>query len=315
MKGSLAELQAVQAVARLGGFRAAARELGMSSSALSHAVAGLEERLGVRLFNRTTRSVSLTAAGEQFAVEIGPALAAIRRATEALDEHRAQPSGTLRLNVPLGAARLMLEPLVLEYLRRRPEVSVDLVSQNARVDIVAQGFDAGVRLAEFVPPDMIAVPMGPPIRSVVVGAPAYFEGREPPRTPGELQRHRCIRGRMGSGAIYRWEFEKRGESLAVDVPGRLILDEGDLILAAALAGEGLAFVPDFAAGPHLHAGRLVEVLADWTAPYPGLCLYYPGRRHVPAKLRAFVDLIRERSKRPYAEPDAPTAAVSARLGG
>ena len=294
MKSSLLELEAVVTVARRGGFRAAARELDMSSSALSHAVAALEARLGVRLFNRTTRSVSLSSAGEQFVAEVTPALAAIRAAMEGVDAQRDEPSGTLRLNASLGAARMILAPLVLEYLRRHPKAKVELVTEGALVDIVGQGFDAGVRLAEFVPADMIAVPINRTLRSLVVGSPGYFEGRERPRSPGDLMAHDCIRARMASGAIYRWEFERHGESLTIDPPGALILDESDLMLTAALAGQGLAIVSETAAGPHLAGGRLLSVLEDWTPPYPGLCLYYPGRRNMPASLRAFIALIRER---------------------
>ena len=284
------------AVARHGGFRVAARELDMSSSALSHAVAALEARLGVRLFNRTTRSVALSAEGEQFVGEIAPALAAIRTAMERIDEHRAEPVGALRLNLPLGAGRMILSPLIYEYMRRYPRVTVDMVSEGAMVDIVSQGFDAGVRLEEFVPPDMIAVPITRPIRSIVVGSPAYFAGRKPPRTPADLAEHRCIRRRLGSGAIYRWEFEKRGEEIAIDVPGQLILDDIDLMLEAALAGEGLAFVSDIAAAQSIEAGLLLPVLEDWSPEFPGLCLYYPSRRNIPARLRAFIDLIRQQAR-------------------
>ncbi|HWD26136.1 MAG TPA: LysR substrate-binding domain-containing protein [Rhizomicrobium sp.] len=294
MRASQLELEAVVAVARHGGFRVAARELDMSSSALSHAVAALEARLGVRLFNRTTRSVALSAEGEQFVGEIAPALTAIRGAMERIDERRAEPAGTLRLNLTLGAARMILAPLVLEYMRRHPQVSVDIVTEAAMVDIVGQGFDAGVRLAEFVPPDMIAVPITRPIRSLVVGAPGYFKTRKPPKTPAELARHRCIRRRTGNGTIYRWEFEKRGEALAVDVPGALTLDEEELMLQAALAGQGLAYLSDVVTAGHLRAHRLQAVLEDWSPAYPGLCLYYPSRHNIPARLRAFIDLIRRR---------------------
>ncbi|HLZ77223.1 LysR family transcriptional regulator [Phenylobacterium sp.] len=296
MRASQLELEAVVAVARHGGFRVAARELDMSSSALSHAVAALEARLGVRLFNRTTRSVALSAEGEQFVGEIAPALAAIRTAMERIDEHRAEPVGALRLNLPLGAGRMILSPLIYEYMRRYPRVTVDMVSEGAMVDIVSQGFDAGVRLEEFVPPDMIAVPITRPIRSIVVGSPAYFAGRKPPRTPADLAEHRCIRRRLGSGAIYRWEFEKRGEEIAIDVPGQLILDDIDLMLEAALAGEGLAFVSDIAAAQSIEAGLLLPVLEDWSPEFPGLCLYYPSRRNIPARLRAFIDLIRQQAR-------------------
>src|ERR1700761_1586625 len=218
MRASQLELEAVVAVARHGGFRVAARELDMSSSALSHAVAALEERLGGRLFNRTTGSGALSGEGEQCVTEIAPALTAIRTAMERIDEHRAEPAGVLRLNLTLGAAQMILAPLVFEYTRRYPQVAVDMVTEAAMVDIVGQGFDAGIRLEEFVPPDMIAVPITPPIRSIVVGSPAYFEARKPPRTPADLANHRCIRRRTGSGTIYRWEFEKRGEAVVADVP-------------------------------------------------------------------------------------------------
>jgi len=295
MRASQLELEAVVAVARYGGFRVAARELDMSSSALSHAVAALEARLGIRLFNRTTRSVALSAEGEQFVEEIGPALAAIRTAIERIDEQRTEPVGTLRLNMHPGAGRMVL-PLILEYLRRFPGVAVDMVTEAAMVDIVGQGFDAGVRLEEFVSPDMIAVPITRPIRSIVVGSPAYFAGRKQPRTPADLAEHRCIRRRTGRGTIYRWEFEKRGEAVAIDVPGQLTLDDGDLTLVAALAGEGLALLSDVAAAKSIEAGLLLPVLEDWSPEYPGLCLYYPSRRNIPARLRAFIDLIRQQAR-------------------
>jgi DNA-binding transcriptional LysR family regulator len=296
IRASQLELEAVVAVARHGGFRVAARDLDMSSSALSHAVAALETRLGVRLFNRTTRSVALSAEGEQFVGEIAPALAAIRTAMDRIDEHRAEPVGVLRLNLPLGAGRMILSPLIYEYMRRYPRVSVDMVSEGAMVDIVGQGFDAGVRLEEFVAPDMIAVPITRPIRSIVVGSPAYFAGRKRPRTPADLAEHRCIRRRLGSGAVYRWEFEKRGEAVAIDVPGQLTLDDNDLMLLAALDGEGLAFVSDISAAQSIEAGLLLPVLEDWSPEYPGLCLYYPSRRNIPARLRAFIDLIRQQAR-------------------
>ena len=296
MRASQLELEAVVAVARHGGFRVAARELDMSSSALSHAVAALEARLGVRLFNRTTRSVALSAEGEQFVAEVAPALATIRTAMERIDEHRTEPIGILRLNLTHGAARMILSPLILEYMHRYPQVSVDMVTEAAMVDIVGQGFDAGVRLEEFVPPDMIAVPITGPIRSIVVGSPAYFAGRKPPRTPGDLAKHNCIRRRTGSGTIYRWEFEKRGENLTVDAPGQLTLDEEQLMLEAALAGQGLAYLSNVTTADAIGAGLLLPVLEDWSPQFPGLCLYYPSRRNMSARLRAFIDLIRQQAK-------------------
>jgi DNA-binding transcriptional LysR family regulator len=298
MAGSLVELEAVMAVARRGGFRAAARELEMSPSALSHAIAALEGRLGVRLFNRTTRSVALSAAGEQFVAEAAPALAALRAAMDRVGDHRREPSGTLRLNMALGAAGLILAPLVLEFMRRYPQVSVELVTEGALVDIVGQGFDAGVRLAEVVPPDMIAVPMVRQMRMLVVGSPSYFERQPPPRSPADLAAHSCIRGRMASGRVYRWEFERHGEAVVVDAPGRLTLDAGELMLLAALDGAGLAYLTDHAVAADIAAGRLTAVLEDWTPPFPGYCLYYPTARNMPATLRAFVDLVREWKREP-----------------
>lgn len=301
-RASLVELDAVIAIARRGAFRAAAVELGMSTSALSHAVAGLEARLGVRLFNRTTRSVSLTAAGEQFVAEVAPALTQIRDAMDGVNVHRDTPSGTLRLNTSIGAAQMVLTPLILEFLRRYPEMRVDLVTEGRLIDIVGEGFDAGIRIAESVPRDMIAVPIGGPVRSIIVGSPAYFEGRELPQTPADLLDHQCVRTRMASGALYRWEFERRGEALHLDVPGSLTLDEPALMREAALAGAGLAYLSRWSTAADVAAGRLTRVLDDWTPPYPGLCLYYPGRRHIPAGLRAFINLIRDVGGRSDARP-------------
>jgi len=292
-KTGLVELNAVVAVARHGSFRAAAIELGMSSSALSHAVAGLEARLGVRLFNRTTRSVSLSAAGEEFVAEVAPALSSIQGAIESINSHRDTPTGTLRINSSVGAARQILAPVVLEYLRRYPEMRVDLVTEARMIDIVVEGFDVGIRTTDMVPGDMIAVPFGPLRRHAVVASPAYFAQNPPPRTPGDLLAHRCIRARLASGTIYRWEFERGGEALSIDVPGTLTLDDPTLMVEAALGGAGIIHVAHWSVAADIAAGRLVPVLEDWTPPLSGLCLYYPGRRHVPAGLRALIDLVRE----------------------
>ena len=295
-KVTLAELETVAAVARHGGFRAAARELGVSSSGLSHAVAGLEDRLGLRLFNRTTRSVALTAAGEQFVQEIAPALAAIDGAIENAGEHLTQPSGTLRLNMALGAARFLLEPLVIEYLRRYPLMQIEVATEDALVDVVGRGFDAGVRMADRVPPDMIAVPIMPNTDQAIVASPQYLQGRHLPTSPQDLLEHECIRARWASGRIYHWEFANAGDHFTLDVPGRLVLDDSGLMLDAALQGMGFAYLPERAVAEHLWAGRLKQVLEDWMPSEPGLSLYYPGRRHVPRKLRAFIELVRERAR-------------------
>jgi DNA-binding transcriptional LysR family regulator len=290
----LMELDAVLAVARHRGFRAAATELGMSRSALSHAIAALEAKLGVRLFHRTTRSVSLTKTGEQFVAGVAPALGQIKEAMERAGSQRETPTGRLRINTSAGAARQMMEPIVFEYLRRHPDMTVDIVTEGRLVDIVVDGFDAGVRLAELVPRDMIAVPLGPDQRFAVVGSPAYFQHRPKPLTPADLSQHRCIRSRLPSGGIYRWEFARHGEVLSIDGEGPLILDEPNLMLAAARAGFGLAYLSEWNVAADLASGTLARVLKEWTPPFPGLSLYYPGRRHVPAALRALIDLIREK---------------------
>jgi DNA-binding transcriptional LysR family regulator len=288
----LGELEAVLAVARHRSFRAASTELGVSTSALSHAVAALEERVGVRLFNRTTRSVSLTEAGTQFVDSIAPALSTIRVAIEQAGSHRDTPSGTLRINASTGAAKQVM-PLLMALLKRYPDIKLDLVTEGRLIDIVVEGFDAGIRLAETLPQDMIAVPFGHAQRFAVVGSPAYFENNPKPLAPTDLTAHACIRSRMPSGAIYRWEFARHGETLAVDVKGMLTLDEPSLMLPAAREGLGLAYLTEWNVAADLAAGTLQRVLEDWTPPFDGLCIYYPGRRHVPAALRALIDLIRE----------------------
>ncbi|HVI91775.1 MAG TPA: LysR family transcriptional regulator [Dongiaceae bacterium] len=295
-QGRLIELAAAVAVAKRRSFRAAAAELGLSPTALSKTISELEARLGIRLFHRTTRSVAPTAAGEAFVAQVAPALGTINEATEAVNQHRSSPAGLLRINTSAGAARQILAPIIFDYLRRYPEMSVEIVTEGRLIDIVKDGFDAGFRLAETVPGDMIAVPLGPQQRLIVVGSPAYFKTRKPPKVPQDLLAHDCIRMRLPSGGVYRWEFERRDEAMALDVTGRLTLDESDLIHEAALAGFGLAYLSTWWAEKDVAAGRLIQVLDDWTPGFPGLCLYYPGRRHVPAGLRALIDLIRESSK-------------------
>ncbi len=292
-RAGLFELNAVTAVASHRSFRAAAVELGISPSALSHAIAALEQRMGIRLFNRTTRSVALSEAGERFLARVRPALREIAAAMDDVNAFRDKPAGTLRINTSEGAAQQILTPIVLAFLTRYPDMQVDLATEGRLVDIVAEGFDAGIRLAEAVPRDMIAVPCGPQQRFAVVGSPRYFATRPRPIVPGDLIAHRCIRRRFSSGALFRWEFERRGESLAVDVSGPLTLDNHNLMVEAALNGIGLAWVSEWSIAPDIVAGRLIRVLEDWTPAYPGLCLYYPGHRHVPAGLRAFIGVVRE----------------------
>lgn len=293
MKTAFHEFDAVVAVARLGSFRAAAAELSVSPSALSHAVAALERRLGVRLFNRSTRSVATTDAGAQFIAQIAPALTDIAAAVERINGHRETPSGTLRINTSIWAARLILTPLITEYVKRYPDMTLVLVTEEAMVDVVGKGFDAGVRLADDVPRDMIAIPIGDPVRMMVAGTPDYFERYSKPVVPNDLLQHQCIRGRMKSGEIFRWEFQRRGQKIELAVPGPLVLDEMSLMTEAALAGAGLIYLDERLLRMHISEGQLVSVLGEWCPSYPGFSLYYPGRRHVPAGLRALITLIRE----------------------
>ena len=288
-KSGLVELEAVVAISKLGSFRAAALDLDMSPTAIGNAVASLENRLGVRLFNRTTRTVALTSAGREYVEAIAPSLSDIRNATQAVANHSRKPTGSLRFSCsPTGGRQLL--PFVIEYRRRYNEMKVEIVTEGRLIDIIKEGFDAGVRLAEAVPLDMIAIPLVPYARHVVVGAPSYFAKRPRPTAPAELRHHECIRTRYPSGALYRWEFERRGKALRIDVPGSLTLDEPDMIAQATRAGIGLAYVGESIVADDIASGRLVEVLNEWTPSYPGYCLYYPGRRYMAASLRAFIDL-------------------------
>lgn len=289
---SLSDLEAVLAISRRASFRQAALDLGLSPTALSSAIGKLEAQLGVRLFNRTTRSVALSDAGRAFVDAIGPALDDISAAMQAARASQETPSGTLRINAFPEAADT-IAPLVLTFLRRYPDVHVDLVTEGRLVDIVADGFDLGLRAQNLVPSDMIAVPLGPPRRHAVVGAPAYFERHPMPRTPPDLLAHRCIRIRLPNGALFRWPFEKSGETHLLDVTGPFTLDEFHLARTAVLDGIGLGLFLEPTIAPDLAAGTLLPVLTDWTPQLPPLCLYYPHRRHASAALRAFVGMARE----------------------
>lgn len=290
---ALNDLDAVLAVARRSSFRGAALELAMSTTALSSAIAKLEAHLGVRLFNRTTRSVSLTDAGRAFVEQVAPGLEDIRGAMDVARSQQAKPSGMLRINTFATAAREILAPLVLEYLRRYPDVHVDVVTEGRLVDIVADGFDLGVRMADLVPVDMIAIPFGEPQRHAIVATPSYLKKHGRPRVPQDLLRHRCVRVRLPNGSLFRWELRKRGRTAMIDVTGPLTLDEASLSRMAVLDGVGLGFFMEPDVRSDIEAGRLVRVLADWTPEFGRLCLYYPGRRNASAAHKAFVALTRE----------------------
>jgi DNA-binding transcriptional LysR family regulator len=294
---SLKELEAAIAIARRGTFRAASIDLGISTTALSHTIGRLEAGLGVRLFNRTTRSVSLTDAGRLFMQRVVPSLQDLHTALEAVREQRKTPSGTIRINAAPFAARSIISPLVLEFLRRYPDMNVDMVIEGELVDIVRDGFDLGVRVADLVPSDMISVSLGRPQRHAVVGSPRYFEKHGMPVVPPDLLDHSCIRVRLPDGSLYRWRFDKDGEQVQVDVRGQITLDEASLTRTSVLEGTGIGYIFEQDILPDIEAGRFIRVLADWTPPYPGLCLYYPGRRNLSAGVKAFLELARELSRR------------------
>lgn len=297
----LRDLEAVVAVARNSSFRAAALELGISTTALSNAVGKLETHLGVRLFNRTTRSVSLSDAGRLFVESVAPALHDIHGAMDAARSKQAVPAGTLRINSYATAAREVLSPLLLEFIGRYPHVHIDLVTEGRLVDIVAEGFDLGVRRIALVPSDMIAISLGRAQRNVVVGSPEYFQRHGVPSTPTDLLHHRCICIRLPNGASYRWHFEKGGEPLQIDVNGPITLDEASLARSTALEGVALGYVMERDVRDDIAAGRLISVLEEWMPPPDELCIYYPGRRNPSAAHRAFVDLARQLGARARAE--------------
>lgn len=289
---SLTELDAVLMVARRGKFRTAALELGVSTTALSNAVGKLERTLGVRLFNRTTRSVSLTQAGQRFVAQVAPAMEDIREAMEVARSQQATPSGMLRINAFPTAAREIFTSLVLPFRGVHPQVHIDIVTEGRLVDIVAGGFDLGVRSADLVPTDMIALPLGRARRNVVVGTPSYLKAHGTPLIPQDLAGHSCIRVRLPDGAIYRWPFEKDGQSVHIDVEGAITLDEASLARTAALASVGLTLAMESDVRDDIEAGRLVRVLEDWMPTLSPLSLYYPSRRNPTAAFKAFVDFAR-----------------------
>ena len=290
---SLIELEAVLAIARCGSFRAAALEVGMSTTAISNAVSKLERELAVRLFNRTTRSVSLTYAGRLFVAQIKPAFEGIQKAMDTARSQQEAPSGILRINAFATAAREIMSPLVLTYLERYPQVHVDIVTEGRLVDVVAAGFDLGVRSKNLVPSDAIAIPLGQSRRIAVAAAPTFFEDRPIPRLPQELLTYPCLRGRLPNGALLRWRFERAGEELQLDVDGPITLDEASLARMAAINGVGIGYFMESDVREDIAEGRLVRILEDWTPPLEPLCLYYPNRRNSSAAFQAFIGLARD----------------------
>jgi DNA-binding transcriptional LysR family regulator len=290
---NLSHLAAFASVARHASFRKAGAELTLSTSAISYAIRGLEERLGVMLFHRTTRSVSLTEAGQRLLERLEPALRDVGDALEEMNNFRAAASGTLRINMPRITAQLLLPRLLPRFLAAYPDVHFEAVDNDGLIDIVASGFDAGIRFHEQVPEDMIAVPIGGPQRGACVASPGYLAAHGVPLHPDDLLRHEGIRFRFPSGRIYKWEFEQGSTKLEIDVPGRVTLGDFRLALDAALTGIGLTLVLEDQVADLVEQGHLVRVLEDWCPPYEPFMLYYPRQRRVTSALRAFIEFIRE----------------------
>jgi len=291
----LNDVQAFLAVARERSFTKAAAKLGVSQSALSHTIRGLETRLGLRLLTRTTRSVSPTEAGERLLHTLGPRFEEIETELAALSEFRETPAGTIRITATGYAADTILWPKLMKFLRQYPDIKVEIIIDYGLTDIVAQRYDAGVRIGEQVAKDMIAVRIGPDMRMAVVGAPSYLRNRPEPKKPQDLIAHNCINLRLPThGGLYAWEFEKGDRELKVRVEGQLVFNGTAQMLNAALGGFGLAYVPEDLAQPHLAQGRLKRVLEDWCPPFSGYHLYYPSRRQSSGAFALLVDAVRHR---------------------
>ena len=293
---NLGDLHAFVSVARAGGFREAARATDASASGLSEAVRRLETQLGIRLLNRTTRSVSPTEAGQRLLERLSPALTEVQSALDVVNGFRDKPAGTLRLNVPISAARLVLPAIVPGFLAAYPDIRLEVTAEDGFVNVLAAGFDAGIRYEERLEQDMIAVPIGPRTqRFAAAAAPAYLDRRGRPQHPRDLLDHACLRGRFSSGAMAVWEFERAGEVVRIEPTGPLLVSIGtatDLAVDAALAGVGVICLFDDWLRPHFDSGALEPVLEPWWQRFSGPFLYYSGRRLVPAPLRAFIDFIR-----------------------
>ncbi|WIW89534.1 LysR family transcriptional regulator [Sphingobium sp. V4] len=292
-RSDIADFLYFLAIARHSNFRRAALEMGVTTSALSHAITALEARRGVRLLNRTTRSVTLTAAGEELRTSIEGPLQTVAEAAENLNRYRDAPTGRVRINVLEDAVPLLLDPVMPTFVERYPDVEVDISVSNRLIDVIAGGFDAGIRYGGTVPEDMIAQRLSPDVRWVAAASPVYLARYGMPATPHDLRDHRCVRIRLGNDQMYEWEFEQGDESIAIATPGPLTVDESHAAVGFGLSGVGIIYGAEPLLRPHLDRGSLQIVLSDWASMGGGFHAYYSGRRQVPTALRLLIDLIKE----------------------
>lgn len=293
MKIGFNELTVFTTIAEYQSFSAAARVLGVSTSALSHSLKNMEETLNVRLFNRTTRSVSLTEAGEQFLKRIVPSMADIQDAVNELASSQNRPSGVIRISSAESGAIPIIRDFLPEFFEKYPDIHVEIVVDTRFIDIVADGFDAGIRLHSDVQRDMVAIKLSPDIKFVAVASPEYLLLHKPPQIPQDLQKHRCIRFQFNSGTRYLWEMTKQDMNVTIDVDGPMTLGNTNLMIEAALAGIGVAWVPEPQVREHIANGKLVVLLPEWSPSMSGVCLYYPANRHPPTAFRIFTQALRE----------------------
>jgi DNA-binding transcriptional LysR family regulator len=291
-RSELADLNVFLTICRRRSFRQSAVELGVSTSALSHTMRKLETRLGVKLLNRTSRSVLPTAAGSALAEQLEKGFETIGAAIDHLERYRTSPVGRLRINVPRDGSRLLISPILPAFLDAYPDIQLDITVDDRLIDIIADGYDAGIRYGDTVAGDMIAVPLTPPLRWVVVGSPAYLARRGRPGRPDDLMRHSCIRMRIGDNSLYRWELGHGSQALELDVPGSMSANESDTVVDAALNGVGLAYCLERRVADDIAAGRLEVVLPEWSVAGPPMVMYYPSRRQTLPGLRQLIDMIR-----------------------
>jgi DNA-binding transcriptional LysR family regulator len=294
LPNDLSALATFLLVAEERSFTRAAKRQGVSPSAVSHAMRTLEEEVGVRLLSRTTRSVALTEAGERLLVRLKPAFAEVGETLDQISGQTQKPAGRVRLLLPRFAVSSVLAPKLGRLHKEYPEIVLDVTTDDSRRDIVADGFDAGIHIGEYIQKDMIAVRVSPDHRAAIVGSPAYFKSHPKPKEPRDLLQHSCINFRHGSAGLYRWEFEKGKKELSVAVNGPLIVDDVALVIKGALEGLGLAFLGEHEAATYIAEGKFIRVLQDWCQPYPGFFIYYPSRRQQPAALSALVSVLRSK---------------------